>query len=138
MNTPNEPQSPSTLKKLLATALCALSAAVFTGCIAAAAAGGGAAVYYALSDVEYTAPAPMDKVWSATLAGMQDMELLPEAKSHGDTKSSVEAIAPGDKQVRITLKADSPEVTSIYVRVGIKGDKVYSQQLMDKIKARLN
>ncbi len=132
----NQKKAQSPLKKLLATAFCALSVSAFTGCIAAAAAG-GAAAYYAMSDVEYTAAAPMDKAWNATLAGMKDMNLLAEAKSQSPTKSSVQAIGPNDKQVRISLKADSSEVTSISVRVGIKGDKVYSEELMTKIKSHL-
>ncbi len=133
----NDPQPiTAKVKKLIVTAFCALSVSALTGCIAAAAAGGGA-VYYAMSDVEYTAAAPMDKAWSATLAGMDDMNLLAEAKSKSASKSSCEAVGPDDKTVRITLKAESAEVTSIYVRVGIKGDKVYSQQLMDKIKSHL-
>jgi len=124
------------LKKLLMAAFCAVSVSVLSGCIAAAA-GGAAAVYYATSDVEYAAPVKMDKAWSATLAGLKDMNLLAEAKDNGTTTSKVEALVSDDRRARITLKAESLEVTKIYVRVGIKGDKILSQQIMDKIKSHL-
>lgn len=124
------------LKKLLLAAFCALSVSALSGCLAAAA-GGAGAVYYATSDVEYTAPVKMDKAWNAALAGLKDMNLLPEAKSPGETTSKVEALTGDDRRVRITLKSKSTEVTAIYVRVGIKGDKVLSEQIMDKIKSRL-
>lgn len=123
-------------KKMLLAGLCALSLTALSGCIAAAA-GGAGAVYYAMSDVEYTAPVKMDKAWSAALAGLQDMNLLAEAKSPGETTSKVEALTGDDRRVRITLKSESAEVTAIYVRVGVKGDKVLSQQIMDKIKSHL-
>lgn len=129
--------SPQTnFKKLLLAAFCALSVTALSGCIAAAA-GGAGAVYYAMSDVEYTAPVKMDKAWNAALAGLTDMNLLPEAKSPGETTSKVEALAGDDRRVKITLKSESAEVTAIYVRVGITGDKVLSQQIMDKIKSHL-
>lgn len=123
-------------KKLLLAAFCALSVTALSGCIAAAA-GGAAAVYYATSDVEYTAPVKMDKAWSAALSGLKDMNLLAEAKSPGGTTSKVEALTGDDRRVRITLKSESPEVTAIYVRVGVKGDKVLSGQIMEKIKSHL-
>ncbi|MFT4586867.1 MAG: hypothetical protein ACI9VS_002553 [Candidatus Binatia bacterium] len=123
------------LKKLLLAAFCALSLTTLSGCIAAAA-GGAAAAYYVTSDVDYVAPVKMDKAWEATLAGLKDMNLLAEAKSPGETTSKVEALTGDDRRVRISLKSESAEVTAIYVRVGIKGDKVLSGQIMDKIKSR--
>ncbi len=125
----------TTLPRILAAVLCFAAASTLSGCKTTDAA--GSAAYTVISDEDYTAAAPMTKAWDATLAGMTDMNLLPEAKSPGVTKSTVEAIGPEDRRVRITLKSDSAEVTSIYIRVGITGDKVFSRQLMEKIKSRL-
>lgn len=125
------------LKKLLLAAFCALSVTALSGCLVAAAGAGAAAVYGVTSDVEYTAPVKMDKAWNATLAGLKDMDLLAEAKSPGETTSKVEAMTGDDRTVRITLKSESAEVTKIYVRVGIKADKVLGEKIMDKIKSHL-
>jgi hypothetical protein len=116
---------------LCATAGCALF-------VVGAAAGAGAAGYaYVEGILKSTEQASLNRVWSASLGAMKDLE-FPITKQVKDALTgNITARNARDKKIDIQLKKISDDTTEISIRVGTFGDENLSRVILDKIKKRL-
>lgn len=109
-----------------------------TGC-AALVVGGAAAVgsyTYVAGQLERTYNANLDATYQATLAGCEALGLPLQDKQMQLSKASVKVI-DGDREVWISLAAQSSTTTKVSIRVGYLGDELASRRIHDAIQARL-
>lgn len=109
-----------------------------TGC-AALVVGGAAAVgtyTYVAGQLKKTYNTNLDSVYKATLSGCEALGLPVVEREKQLSKASVKA-QDGDRDVWITLKAQSSTTTEISVRVGYLGDELASKRIHEAIAARL-
>src|SRR5262245_32024344 len=120
-----------------------VSVLLFTtsGCllfVAGAAAGAGAAGYaYANGVLKATEPAPLDRVWSASVDAMKDLEYSITKQAKDALTGNLTARNASDKKIEIQMKKLSENSTEISIRVGTFGDENLSRVILDKIKKRL-
>ena len=112
-----------------------------SGCIlfvAGAAAGAGAAGYaYVNGVLKATEPASLDRVWSASIDAMKDLQYSVTKQAKDALTGNLTARTASDKKIEIELKKVSDNSTEISIRVGTFGDENLSRVILDKIKKRL-
>lgn len=109
-----------------------------TGC-AAVVVGGAAAVgtyTYVAGHLKKTYNTNLDNSYKAALAGCEALGLPIVEREKQLSTASVKA-QDGDRNVWITLKAQSSTTTEISVRVGYLGDELASRRIHEAIAARL-
>lgn len=109
-----------------------------TGC-AALVVGGAAAVgtyTYVAGQLQRTYNANLDATYQATLAGCEALGLPVQDKIKQLSKASVKVI-DGDRDVWISLTAQSSTTTEVSIRVGYLGDELASRRIHEAIQARL-
>jgi len=110
---------------------------LLSGCaplvIGGAAIGTGTGTYlYVNGELQMDYRAPFDKVWEAcekTFADMRAVEVQPYREIGSGT---ITALIRGER-VKFTVKYRAKNLTTVYIRVGVFGDKTASQLLHDKI-----
>lgn len=108
-----------------------------SGCIALAvggAAGGGVA--YILGDVERVYPYPIDMVWEATIAAMDELELSPGHQAKDQLKGNVLRYSATRDRIRVKL-ASQGSTTKLKLRVNTFGNEVMSTAVLAKIEEHL-
>ncbi len=107
-----------------------------SGCVplvvGSAALGTAGTYYYVSGEMHAEYAAPFDKAWAAcekTLAELRALDVLPY-KEIG--KGDISALVNGEK-VRLTVTYKGKNTTAVSVRVGMFGNKIASQLLLDKI-----
>lgn len=109
-----------------------------SGCLAlVAGAAGGATAAYVTGDLEAELTAAPQRVVSAAVKVLEGMEMRGIQSSATSLDGKVEAKTALDKKVTITVKSKSETTSTISIRVDTFGDAEMSQQILDKIKARL-
>lgn len=115
-----------------------------TGCAAFIAAGAGAGVgigaaEYIRGELKQVYAASMEKTWQASLAAVAELKMHPTEKSieEGDRNRLIKGKTAEGKDFKITLEANSPEVTTVMIRIGIFGDEVYSRKIQETIAKHL-
>ena len=109
------------------------------GCVAIAAAGAGVGGYaYVSGDLEKNLEAPIDQVYDAALAVMEEMQYAVTSKSMDALEARINAEQADETSVKIRLEAKGDNITHTSVRIGLFGDESQSAAIMDKIEARLN
>ncbi|MBE1425149.1 hypothetical protein H4684_001793 [Desulfomicrobium macestii] len=109
-----------------------------TGC-AALVVGGAAAVgtyTYVAGMLQRTYNANLDTTYQATLAGCEALGLPVQDRQKQLSKASVKVV-DGDRDVWISLTAQSSTTTEVSVRVGYLGDELASRRIHEAIQARL-
>ncbi|MGB9697741.1 MAG: DUF3568 family protein [Thermodesulfobacteriota bacterium] len=110
------------------------------GCAAFIAAGAGAGVgigaaEYIRGELKQVYAAPMEKAWQASLAAAEELKMTVTERSieQGDKNRLIKGKTAQGKDFKITLEANSPEVTTVLVRIGIFGDEAYSRKIQEAI-----
>ncbi|MBI4660270.1 MAG: DUF3568 family protein [Verrucomicrobia bacterium] len=128
-------------KLLLASVTLCCGLVLLSGCAAALLTGGAAAgagaVAYVRGELKSTEAAALEKVWTATLAAMSDLEFSVTKKEKDALSARAVARGANDKKIQVDLKRLSDRDTEVRIRVGILGDESISRQVLDKIKKRL-
>ena len=109
------------------------------GCVAAVVgAGAGAGTYaYVRGEYQTTYSYPLEKTYSATLAALKDLQ-MPVVSSVKDlTDGTIESKKGDGSDVKILLKSEGVNVTSVKVRIGVFGNEAASRLIADKISGRL-
>jgi len=127
--------------KTVRTTILALTAAclMLQGCVAAVVGAGAGAGTYAYMRGEYqtTYSYPLGKTYSATLAALKDLQ-MPVVSSVKDlTDGTIESKKGDGSDVKILLKSEGVNVTSVKVRIGVFGNEAASRLIADKISGRL-
>ena len=127
--------------KPIRTTIVALAAAslMLQGCVAAVVgAGAGAGTYaYVRGEYQTTYSYPLEKTYSATLAALKDLQ-MPVVSSVKDlTDGTIESKKGDGSDVKILLKSEGVNVTSVKVRIGVFGNEAASRLIADKISGRL-
>lgn len=129
------------MKNILLVIVAALSLAVLNGCavlvVGGAAAAGAGTVVYLDGELKDTQSYSLEAVYSASLAGLKDMQFSVVNSSKDTINAKILARTATDTKVQITLTKQSPTLTEIRIRVGTFGDEQMSRQILDKIKAHL-
>ncbi len=108
-----------------------------TGC-AALVVGGAAAVgtyTYVAGQLKKTYNANLDSTYRATLAGCDSLGLPVLERTKQLSQASIKA-QDGDRDVWITLKAQSSTTTEIAIRVGYLGDEQASRRIHEAISSK--
>lgn len=114
---------------------------LFSGCgllvVGGAAVGAGTGTYfYVNGELKTDYNATFDKVWNAcgkTIADMRGIEVVPVKEI---AQGKISAVIDDEKvQINVTYKAKN--LTTVYIRVGLIGNKLSSQLLHDKIAEHL-
>ena len=82
-------------------------------------------------------PRPMQDVWNAALAACKDMQLNIKVQEYGPTESRIDAVAPPDTNVFITLSARPNQITTVKVRFGWMGNQDASAYFNKRIMVHL-
>lgn len=114
------------------------------GCAAFIAAGAGAGVgigaaEYIRGELKQVYAASMDKTWQASLAAIGQLKMSTTEKSldQADRTRVIKGKTKEGKDFKITLEANSPEVTTVLVRIGVFGDEAYSRKIQEAIAQNL-
>lgn len=129
--------------RLLALAM--LVASTLTGCswkqalatvgLAGLAAGGVAGYYYVEGDMEADFDEDIEKVYKASLDGLDKEGWDIEDKDLDDDEGKIVA-EKGDDKATLTLKGDDDE-TKLSIRIGTFGDEEKSKDILDAIEDAL-
>ena len=79
---------------------------------------------------------PMDEVLRATLAAMDEMQVTVVERRTEQYHEYVMGKAFGP-EIKVSLKAKTPVVTKIEIRIGIMGDQAVSRLVLARINAKL-
>lgn len=108
------------------------------GCVAIAAAGAGVGTYaYVSGDLEKNVEAPLDRVYEAALAVMEEMEYGVKSKRKDGAEALIKAEQADETGVKISLEAKGENLTHTSIRIGLWGDEAQSALILQKIESRL-
>lgn len=129
------------MKMLLRTLSAALLiGAVFTqsGCLlAVAAVGTGATVAYVKGDADITFKASPDAVASAAEAAMKELSVSVISNESSKLDAKVVGRTARDTKLTVVAKSGGGELSTVSVRAGMFGDSQLQNQLIEKMRARL-
>ena len=127
--------------KLSLAVLLTLVLALGNGCalfvVGGAAAAGAGGYAYANGVAKSTESAPLNKVWSASLSAMKDLEFPVTSQKKDALEAELVARNASDKKITVSLKKLSDTTTEVRIRVGTFGDESLSRVILDKIKKHL-
>ena len=108
------------------------------GCmVAAVGAAAAGTVAYVRGDLQAVEAAPIDKVYDASLAAMEELEIPVISKSKDALSATITGRDAADKKVTIKLKAATENATELSIRIGTFGSETKSLRIHQKIKERL-
>jgi hypothetical protein len=115
-----------------------------TGCALFLAAGAGAGVgigaaKFIRGELQQAYAAPMEKVWNASLAAIEEMKMRATEKSidNLDQNREIKGKTDEGRDFQISLEATSKEITTVKVRIEIFGDEAYSKRIQEAIAKNL-
>ena len=103
---------------------------VAVGAIAVAGAGGW---QYVKGEIKATEQAPLDRVWTATLDTMKDLEYPVTYKAKDALAGEVKVVNSSGTKIDINLKKITNNSTEIRIRVGTFGDEPLSRTIIGRI-----
>lgn len=134
----------SNLKRLSELLIIVLLILGNAGCAAFIAAGAGAGVgigaaEYIRGELKQVYAASMEKSWEASLAAAAQLNMTITERSldQADRNRLIKGKTKEGKDFKITLEANSPEVTTVWVRIGVFGDEAYSRKIQEAIAQNL-
>ena len=128
------------LRSLSLAASLALTAVLFSGCLAAAvggAAAGAGGYAYARGDLETTEAAPLDAVHAAAKTTLEQMEFVIETSEKDALEGSILARGVSDKRSTVKTKHKGDNLPEVHIRVGILGDEYESRKILENLRANL-
>jgi hypothetical protein len=130
---------PDMSTKLICIAMALLVASALNGCIALGigAAGAAGGVEYAEGRASGTVEAPIERVYSASLAALESQELPILHKELGTANADINSEYINGDKIRIDIVAQSSTVSVLHVRVGMTGNRSLESELMESIKKRV-
>lgn len=126
-----------TLLKISALSFALASVIGLSGCLVVAAGAGAAGAAYVMGDLEATVNGTPQKVVEASKGVLEEKELR---DVHGDATGvdgSASARMASDTKIEITVKRQDEKTCKLSIRVGTFGDEKLSQDLLDRIRAKL-
>lgn len=118
--------------------LLACAAVLVQGCmVAAVGAGAAGTVAYMKGDLEAVESASFGKVYAATKAMLEELELSVTKDSKDAISAVIIARDAEDKKVTIKLSGTPERTTTISIRVGLFGDERKSRLIYQKIRENL-
>ena len=126
-----------TLTKISALGLALACLSSLPGCIVAAAGAGAAGAAYVMGDLEGTVNGTPQRVIEVSKEVLEEKELR---DVHGDATGidgSASARLASDTKVEIHVNRRDDKTCKISIRVGTFGDEKLSQDLYDRIRAKL-
>ncbi len=104
------------------------------GCmVAAVGAAAAGTVAYVRGDLQATDNAPLDKVYKASLAAMEELEIPVISKSKDALSAMITGRDAADKKITISLKASTEDTTELSIRIGLFGSETKSRLIYQKI-----
>src|SRR5262249_48905290 len=142
---PREPPRPrsskgGTMKTRFHIATVGLALLATTGlssCLAVAAGAGAAGAVYVMGSLDSTVPGTPENVVDATEGALKDTDIQVLSKDATGIDGDVVARTALDTKIHVTVKKQDEKTSKISIRVGTFGDRELSQQIYDKIKAKL-
>ncbi len=115
-----------------------LSISISGGCVAIAAAGAGVGTYaYVSGDLEKNIEAPIDRVYEAALAVMDEMQYAVKSRRKDGAEALIRAEQADETSVKISLESKGENLTHTSIRIGMFGDEAQSSLVLEKIESRL-
>ena len=128
-------------KTAAVTCMCLAYGIAAPGCVVAAVGAAAAAGYgaykYAKGELRNTESVSLDKAWSATQAGIKDLEFRVIEQAKDALEAKLVAVKVDNKEVKIHLESLDQASTSFSIRVGTIGDEEMSRRVMDAIRKHL-
>jgi len=118
-------------------ALALALAASSSGCVAAAAGAGAAGAAYVMGSLDASLPANPERIVEASKGVLQDSDIHVLESDATNIDGSVVGRTALDRRVEITVKRVDEKQSKISIRVGTFGDRDVSQDLLDRIRARV-
>ena len=78
-----------------------------------------------------------EQVWSATLKGLQQLQINVGSALMGPRQGQIEASLPDGTAVSITVEPTRPDATTVKIRVGLVGSQFESQGIQVRISSIL-
>ena len=108
------------------------------GCtVAAVGAAAAGTVAYVRGDLQAAENAPIDKVYDASLAAMEELEIPVISKAKDALSARITGRDAADKKIAIRLKATAEDTTRLSIRIGLFGSETKSRLIHQKIKEYL-
>jgi hypothetical protein len=98
--------------------------------VGAAAAG---TVGYVRGDLQAVENAPIDKVYEASLAALDELQIPVVLKSKDALSATITGRDAADKKVTVKLKAATEDTTKLSIRIGVFGSETKSRLIYQKI-----
>jgi hypothetical protein len=98
---------------------------------------GGAGVYWYKGKLEETLPYSVPRVHKAAVAGLKSLDIVITEDSSDKLTARVRGRLADGKKVWIDAKSETPSSTKLTIRVGVLGDREYSQRIREAIVKRL-
>jgi len=112
--------------------------ALLGGCmLAAVGAGVVGTVAYATGDLEVIESERLDIVYEATLAAVEELDLIVTEKTKDALSALIVARDAQDKKITIRLSAAAERTTELSIRVGVFGDETKSRLIYKRIRHNL-
>jgi hypothetical protein len=110
-----------------------------SGCIAFVAGGAavGAGIVWYKGKLHDTVSAPLPRVHEAVRAGLGDLGIKPKEDKGDALTAELKAKLGDDREVWIDLKAETPTITKISIRVGLFGDEDFSRRILSAARKHL-
>jgi uncharacterized lipoprotein len=125
--------------RLLAIAAAAFAALILPACKSTQPTeGGGTASFHQITGtLNFTVEAPLDRVWGAAQAAVDELQFRTTGKSKDAIQGILNAKAADDSTIKITVEKRTDRTTDVTVGVGPFGKEATARLVGDKIRARL-
>ena len=114
-----------------------------TGCApllaGAAGAGVGLGAYaYVKGELEREYDASFDEVWQASFSSLRQMQIIVTSTDRDALKGVIKGVRADDSSVRLTIDVNTARSTSVGVRIGMFGDRVFAEALHEEIASQIS
>ena len=115
------------------------SVLVLQGCVAlvVGAGAGAATVAYIGGELQTTQQAAFNRTWEASQGAMKDLEFKVNSSHKDATGGIIEAEKADGTKIKLKLKPEGTDTTSVKIRVGVFGDEDVSKLINRQISKRL-
>jgi len=118
--------------------LVALLAGLAGGCgFLAGAAVAGAGVVYVRGEAHKRYPREVPKVFDASISTLEDLGVIIGERFEGDELATIKGRTAGGEELTMRIKREDTGVTKVKLRVGLLGNREYSQLVFSRMDRRL-
>lgn len=127
-----------TLVSLAAALTLATSTLLTSGCVVAAAGAAGAgAVAWVRGELQADISAEPEAAMDATEAAIGDLKFFVTEQKRDALSAVYDMRNAQDEKIHILVEKQADGITRVRIRVGVFGNQVLSQTILDQIKAKL-